>query len=95
MFEKLFKKKPKPIWRKNTIEDWENPFNYLVARFGNLVKCDVCGCLLEKQDAIRGKSTVEEIISNPFSHRELNHPPSLVEIIVEHYYCKVHGKGKK
>jgi hypothetical protein len=99
MFKNLFKKKTKSKfqWNEKTIEPWQQPFEYLIKKFDNLVKCDVCGCLLEKQDAIRGKSTVEEVyymygINYWVSPQRPMKPQD--EIIVKHYYCKVHGKGK-
>lgn len=55
-----------------------------------IVECETCGCLLNKETAIRGKSKIEE-------RKYFGCMGELVdgEYIKEVYYCKIHAPGNK
>jgi hypothetical protein len=57
----------------------------------DFVKCEVCGCLIDKIDAIRGYSVIrtrEDKIYDPYSYVS---PTITTEYIHAPYYCKVHA----
>lgn len=58
-----------------------------------LVECDVCGCLLKKETAIRGESRIKEPIIIPL----INGGSMQIgeERIEEVYYCKCHAPKTK
>lgn len=56
---------------KNNITFLEKPYNVIIA------ECDVCGCLLDRKTAIRGRSRIEQKKGD-------------IERVKEVYYCKVH-----
>lgn len=58
-----------------------------------VVECEKCGCLLDKNTAIKGKKkivTVEK--TENFGCRDLIYDE---EIIKQNYYCKIHAPKKK
>ena len=60
--------------------------------FPELVECDVCGCLLKKETAIRGQSRVKE----PELYNLYGHSIQFgTEQIEEVYYCKKHAPKVK
>ena len=65
----------------------------------NLVECEVCGCLLKKETARKGESTIKQQMrpsdSQPWQDEDKWHPYvskkgwQKKEVIVEHYFCKL------
>ena len=61
----------------------------------DLVSCDVCGCLLKKEEAIRGKSKIVEKSIFRLFFGMARRVSDRTQEIQEVYYCKIHGKNKK
>lgn len=81
------------------MEDLDIRFDGIISRLnkleGNrmkgLVKCDKCKCLLEKQDAFKGESTIEKEEGNRgcgYIGDYLARSLELKEKIVKHYFCQ-------
>lgn len=64
----------------------------------NLVECEVCGCLLKKESAVKGKGAVRII---PEAYHIATFPGNFTfiepekEYIHHTYYCKVHAPKVK
>jgi len=63
--------------------------------FSEKVECDVCGCLLKKETAIKGTPTIEKRRIAPLFGVVAPFCALIKEVIVEHCYCKVHAPKKK
>ena len=60
----------------------------------DFVECEVCGCLLKKTTAIKGKSEVRDrSIEMAFEHGY--YIPHKREYIYTPYYCKIHQPKTK
>lgn len=80
---------------KERIKKLEDDIKRIELKIGgyidSFISCEICGCTVNKCNAVKGKSTIErnyKYYSRPFTWSFLRDKEEKSEEIREHYFCK-------